>query len=97
MAKGYWVVFYRSVSNPAAVAQYAKPAAAAILAGGGRFLTRGPAAQVFEAGIKERSVVIEFDSPAKAIEVYQSPAYQSALKHLEGAVERDVRILEGVS
>ena len=52
---------------------------------------------MFEAGIKERSVVIEFDSPAKAIEAYESPAYQSALKFLEGAVERDVRMLEGVS
>jgi hypothetical protein len=36
--------------------------------------------EAFEAGIKERSVVIEFDSPAKAMEVYKSPAYQSALK-----------------
>jgi uncharacterized protein (DUF1330 family) len=97
MAKGYWVVFYRSVSNPAAVAQYAKPAEAAILAGGGRFLTRGTAVEVFEAGIKERSVVIEFHSAAKAVEAYESPAYQSALKLLEGTVERDVRILEGVS
>ena len=95
MAKGYWVVFYRSVSNPAALAQYAKPAEAAILAGGGRFLARGTAVKAFEAGIKERSVVIEFESPAKAIEVYGS--HQSALKLLEGAVERDVRILEGVS
>jgi len=41
--------------------------------------------------------MIEFDSPAKAIEVYESPAYQAALKLLEGAVERDVRILESVS
>jgi uncharacterized protein (DUF1330 family) len=97
MAKGYWIVFYRNVSNPAAVAQYAKPAEAAILAAGGRFLTRGTAFKVFEAGIKDRSVVIEFDSAAKALEAYQSPAYQSALKLLEGAVERDVRILEGVS
>jgi uncharacterized protein (DUF1330 family) len=97
MAKGYWVVLYRSVTNPAAVAQYSKPAEAAILAGGGRFLTRGTAAKVFEAGIKERSVIIEFDSPAKAIEVYEGPAYQAALKFLEGAVERDVRILESVS
>ena len=97
MAKGYWVVFYRNVSNPAAVAQYAKPAEAAILAAGGRFLARGTAFKVFEAGIKDRSVVIEFDSAAKALEAYQSPAYQSALKLLEGAVERDVRILEGVS
>jgi uncharacterized protein (DUF1330 family) len=97
MAKGYWIVFYRSVSNPAAVAQYAKPAEAAILAAGGRFLTRGSAVKAFEAGVKERSIVIEFDSPAKAIEAYESPAYQSAFKLLAGAVERDVRILEGVS
>ena len=97
MAKGYWVVLYRSVSNPAAVAQYAKPAEAAILAGGGRLLSRGTAVKTFEAGIKDRSVIIEFDSPAKAIEVYEGPAYQAALKLLEGAVERDVRVLEGVS
>jgi len=97
MAKGYWVVFYRSISNPAALTQYAKPAEAAILAAGGRFLSRGTAYAVFEAGIKDRSIVIEFDSVAKAIEAYQSAAYQSARKYLEGAVERDVRILEGVS
>lgn len=97
MSKGYWVVFYRRVSNPTAVAQYSKPAEAAILAAGGRFLTRGTAVKAFEAGIKERSVIIEFDSPAKAIEAYESPAYQSALKLLEGAVERDVRFLEGIS
>jgi uncharacterized protein (DUF1330 family) len=97
MAKGYWITFYRSVSNPTALAEYAKLAGPAIQAGGGRFLTRGTAVKAFEAGVKERSVVIEFDSPAKAIEAYQSSAYQSAVKLLEGAVERDVRILEGVS
>jgi uncharacterized protein (DUF1330 family) len=96
MAKGYWVVFYRSVSNPAAIAQYAKPAEVAILAAGGRFLTRGTAVEAMEAGIKDRSVIIEFDSAEKAIAAYESPAYQSALKFLEGAVERDVRFLEGV-
>jgi len=97
MAKGYWITFYRSVSNPAALAEYGKLAVPAIEAGGGRIIARGNAVQAFEAGIKERSVVIEFDSPAKAIEVYQSPAYQAAKKLLEGAVERDIRIVEGVS
>jgi uncharacterized protein (DUF1330 family) len=97
MGKGYWITFYRSVSSPTALAQYAKLAGPAIQAGGGRFLTRGTAVMAFEAGIKERSIVIEFDSPAKAIETYESPAYQSAKKLLEGAVERDVRILEGAS
>ncbi len=97
MAKGYWIAFYRSVSNPAALAEYAKIAGPAIQAGGGRFLTRGTAVQAFEAGIKDRSVVIEFDSPAKAIETYESPAYQAALKVLKGGAERDIRIVEGVS
>jgi len=96
MAKGYWITFYRAVSNPTALAQYAKLAEAAIQAGGGRFLTRGTAVRAFEAGIKERSIVIEFDSPTKAIETYESPAYQSALKILDGAAERDIRILEGL-
>jgi uncharacterized protein (DUF1330 family) len=96
MAKGYWVVFYRSVSNPAAIAQYAKPAEAAILAGGGRFLSRGVAVKAMESGIKDRSVIIEFESVEKAIAAYESAAYQSALKFLEGAVERDVRFLEGL-
>jgi uncharacterized protein (DUF1330 family) len=97
MAKGYWITFYRSISNPAALAEYGKLAGPAIQAAGGRFLTRGVAVQAFEAGIKERSVVIEFDSTAKAIAAYESPAYQAAKKLLEGAVERDIRILEGVS
>jgi uncharacterized protein (DUF1330 family) len=97
MAKGYWVVFYRSVSKPAAIAQYAKPAEAAIVAGGGRFLSRGVATKAMEAGIKDRSVIIEFDSVEKAIAAYESAAYQSALKFLEGAVERDVRFLEGIA
>lgn len=97
MAKGYWIVLYRRVSNPAAVAEYGKLAGPAIEAGGGRILILGTAVRTFEAGIQERSVVIEFDSPARAIEAYESPAYRAALKKLEGAVERDVRIVEGVS
>ena len=96
MAKGYWITFYRSVSNPAALAEYARLAGPSIQAGGGRFLARGVAARTFEAGLSQRSVVIEFDSVEQAIAAYESPAYQAALKVLEGAAERAVRILEGV-
>lgn len=97
MAKGYWVVFYRAVSNPAALAEYAKLAGPAIQVGGGRFLARGNAMKSFEAGLNERSVIIEFDSVKQAIAAYESPAYQAALKVLDGAAERDVRFVEGVS
>lgn len=85
MAKGYWIVVYHSVSNPTALADYGKLAVPAIEAGGGRFVVRGVAARACEAGLKERSVVIEFDSVEKAIATYESPAYQAALKVLAGA------------
>ena len=95
MAKGYWIAFYRSVSNPEALAEYSRMAGAAIQAAGGRFLARGNAARAFEAGLIQRAVVIEFDSVEMAIATYESPAYQAALRVLDGAAERDVRILEG--
>jgi len=39
MAKhGYWVVCYKSVSNPAAISEYAKLAASALEALGGRVI-----------------------------------------------------------
>ena len=97
MAKGYWITFYRSISNPNALAEYGKVAVPAIQAAGGRILTRGTAVKAFEAGIKERTVTIEFDSPEKAIACYESPAYQAALKVLGDAAERDLRIVEGIS
>ena len=34
MPKGYWICFYRSISNPAALAEYARLAGPAIQSGG---------------------------------------------------------------
>ena len=96
MAKGYWVTFYRSISNPDAVAEYAKAAGPALQAAGAKILSRGTPVKTFEAGLAQRSVVIEFDSVEKAVATYESAAYQSAAKLLKGAAERDIRILEGV-
>ncbi len=95
MAKGYWIAFYRSVKNPDALATYAKLAAPAIQSHGGRFLARGMPSQVYEAGLNQRTVVIEFDSVQQAVAAHDSPGYQEALKALHGAVERDMRIVEG--
>jgi uncharacterized protein (DUF1330 family) len=96
MAKAYWVSSYRSISNPEALAAYAKLAGPALTAAGGKFLARGVAAQAYEAGLKERIVVIEFASVAAAIAAHDSPAYQAALKVFNDAGERDFRIVEGV-
>jgi len=96
MAKGYWVTFYRSIWNPAALVEYAKLAAPAIEAGGGTILARGTPARAYELGLKQRMVMIEFESVEKAIETYESAGYQAAVKLLHRAVEREVRIVEGV-
>jgi uncharacterized protein (DUF1330 family) len=96
MPKGYWISAYRSVSNPDAVAEYAKLAGPAISGAGGRFLARGNAAKVYEAGILARIVVIEFPSVEAAVACHDGPAYQAALKVFNKAAERDFRIVEGL-
>ena len=55
MPKAYWVVTYRSVSDPQKLAAYAKLAVAAA-----RFLARGNPAVAFEHGLKERTVITEY-------------------------------------
>jgi uncharacterized protein (DUF1330 family) len=97
MAKAYWICFYRSISNPDALAAYAKLAGPAIQAAGGRFLARGGVVKTYEAGLNQRTVMIEFDSVEKAIAAHETPAYQAALKALGNGAERDMRLVEGVA
>jgi uncharacterized protein (DUF1330 family) len=95
MAKAYWIAFYRSIKNAEALAEYVKLAGPAIGAGGGKFLARGVPVEAYEAGLRERTIVIEFESAAQAIATYNSERYQAAAKKIVGAVERDIRIVEG--
>jgi uncharacterized protein (DUF1330 family) len=97
MAKAYWIAFYRSIKNPDALAAYAKLAGPAVQAAGGRFIVRGMPAKIYEQGLNQRVVVIEFDSVAQATAAHDSPGYQEALRVLGDAVEREIRIVEGVA
>jgi uncharacterized protein (DUF1330 family) len=97
MAKAYWVVCYHSIRNQDAFQAYAKLAAPAIQAAGGRYLARGNPAKVYEGGLSQRVVVIEFPGVQQALACHDGPGYQEALKALKGdAVKRDMRIVEGV-
>ena len=97
MAKGYWITTYRSISNPDALAAYAKLAAPALTAAGGRFLARGMPVKTMEQGLMERTVLIEFPSVDQAITAYNSPGYKQALAALgKDAAVRDIRVIEGV-
>jgi uncharacterized protein (DUF1330 family) len=96
MPKAYWVSAYRAVKDPDKLAAYAKLAGPAITAGGGRFLARGEPVQVYELGLKQRTVLVEFDSVAQAIATHDSAAYRAALVALGDGAEREIRIIEGV-
>lgn len=96
MSKAYWISAYRSIRDEAAVAAYAKLAGPALAAAGGRFLARGIPARVYENGLEQRTVIIEFDSLAQAIAAHDSPEYQQALRALGNGADRDMRMVEGV-
>jgi uncharacterized protein (DUF1330 family) len=96
MAKAYLITFYRSISDPAALAAYAKLAGPAVVANGGRILARGGTVKTYEQGIAQRTVLAEFDSVEQAMAAHDSPAYQEALAALGNTCERDMRLVEGV-
>ncbi|GAA1007248.1 DUF1330 domain-containing protein [Nocardiopsis tropica] len=96
MAKGYWVSVYRAINDPEKVAAYDTLAGPAVRAAGGRLLSRGSRVVVHDAGIAERTILIEFDSFEQAVAARESAAYQEALAVLDDGVERDFRIIEGI-
>ncbi|MGH2700507.1 MAG: DUF1330 domain-containing protein [Actinomycetota bacterium] len=95
--KAYWINTFRSVSDPHKLAEYVKLAGPVMRKSGGRFLARGQPAKVYEAGVRERTIVIEFDSARQAIAAYEGSAYQEALRVLGDGAERDLRIIEASS
>jgi len=97
MAKAYIVVCYREIRDQAKWEAYAKLAPAAVQQAGGRFIARGMPAKVYEKGLNQRTVLVEFDSLARALAAHDSPGYQEALKALGNGAERDFRIVEGVA
>jgi uncharacterized protein (DUF1330 family) len=96
MKKGYWVVAYRSISDESAVKAYGALALPAVESFSGRFLTRSTSLiQTHEAGLQQRTILVEFDSYEIALAAHESEAYQKALQALGSGAERDFRIVEG--
>jgi uncharacterized protein (DUF1330 family) len=94
--KGYWVVCYAAQPDETVRTEYMKVAQPVIQAAGGRPLLAGNPAKAHEAGLKELTVVVEFESVEKAIAAYESAGYQAAAKIVQGKVKRDFRIVEGM-
>ncbi|MGH1492732.1 MAG: DUF1330 domain-containing protein [Acidimicrobiales bacterium] len=95
MTKAYWVSAYHEVRDTEKLAAYAKLAGPAIAEAGGTFLARGTASKAYEAGLLERTVIVEFPSLQAAEDCHDGPAYQAALEALGDAVTRDLRVVEG--
>jgi uncharacterized protein (DUF1330 family) len=96
MAKAYWINTLVAVHDEEKLAAYVRLAGPAMIAAGGTFLARGLPAAVFESGTVTRTSLIEYPSVEAAVAAYHSPAYQEALRALDGGAERDIRIVEAV-
>jgi uncharacterized protein (DUF1330 family) len=94
--KGYLVSAYRNIKDPEKLAAYAKVAGPAFAKYGAKYLVRDTAAAAYESGVKQRIVIVEFESVAKAIQAHDGPEYQAALKVFDNCAERDLRIVEGL-
>ena len=95
MPKGYWIITFRSVSDPSRLDDYIKLAGPVLASAGVRFVARGMPARAYEAGVPERTVVIEFESVERAIDVYESAEYQESVAALGDGAVRDVRVIAG--
>ena len=92
----YWLALV-DVEDEAAYKGYAQRAPEAIAAYGGRVLARGGRRVGLEgAEPPGRVVIIEFDSVEQAEACFNSPEYQAARAHREGAADARFMIVEGL-
>jgi uncharacterized protein (DUF1330 family) len=92
----YWVSIYQEIRDEQKMAAYAALAGPALTSAGGRFIARGLPEKVYEGGLNQRVVIIEFESLEAATAAHDSPAYQEALAALGDGVRREIRIVPGV-
>ncbi|MFC6340227.1 DUF1330 domain-containing protein [Pseudomonas sp. CCM 7891] len=94
--KAYWIA-HVDVTDPDQYCQYTQRAPAAFALYGGRMLARGGRSEALEGGpMRQRNVVIEFDSYEQALACYHSEHYQEAKLHREGVARAEIIIVEGV-
>ena len=81
MPKGY-LVAELEITNAGGYQAYREKVPATIAAYGGRYVVRAGDATLLEGtGGPGRLVVLEFDSPERALAWYNSPEYQAILPH----------------
>ncbi|RWN25505.1 DUF1330 domain-containing protein [Mesorhizobium sp.] len=92
--KGYWMAMV-DVRDPEIYKQYIAANAAAFAKYGAKFAVRAGRHANPEGPTGNRHVLVEFESYDKAIECYESPEYQEALKFRLAASTGHFVIVEG--
>lgn len=95
MPTALWIAHVQ-VTDPESYGKYAVAAGPAIAAHGGKFLARGGRHVQLEGNDRPRNVVARFPSLERAVECYNSPAYQAALAFAKGASVRDLMVVEEI-
>ncbi len=93
--KGYWMAMV-DITDPENYPKYIAANKAAFDKYGAKFVVRGGQGEVFEGPAATRLVVIEFDSYRTALDCYNSPEYQAALKLRRAFAKAHFAIVEGV-
>src|SRR5258708_8576558 len=97
MAKGYFVVTYRKITNQEKWQAYAKLAVPAIQKSGGRFIVRAMPSAIHEKGMKERVVIVEFDNVHQAMAAHASADYNNPPQALRHCAPPAFRLLQSAA
>jgi uncharacterized protein (DUF1330 family) len=94
MPKGYWIA-HVDVRDAEQYKAYVAANAQPLAEHGGRFLARGGRFENPEGSARSRNVVIEFPSYQAALDCWNSPGYQAAVKLRQPVSVVDIVIVEG--
>ncbi len=95
MPKGYWIL-HVDITDADNYPKYLAQDALAFEKYDAKFHVRGGKCEGPEGPIRSRHVVIEFESYESAMECYNSPEYQAAVKLRQASSDSEVVIVEGV-
>ena len=84
------------MKNPENIKNYAEKASPAIKKYKGIILARGGKVETIEGNPSPRTVLIKFPSMDAAVECYNSPEYQEAMKIGNGEFNRHIQIIDGI-
>lgn len=94
MAKGYWIARV-DVHDAERYKDYISTAKPAFERYGAIFLARGGRTEAVEGPSRARNVVIEFPSLQDALDCYNSPEYQAAVKIRQEVADGEIVLIEG--